>query len=290
MILNNNDLKKLAVFAKKAALSAGEIISKAQGKPIEVNSKIGGENIASNVVTEIDFKAQEAILQVLEPTLKEYDLGLLTEESADDSSRFEKDYFWCIDPLDGTLCFSRNEDGYSTSIALVSKSGIPVIGVVFNPRTKTLYNAIKRGGAFKNDLPFRLKNKSNVLTLLYDQSFLRIKNYEQEIKNLENLAKELGLNEVKLHHLGGAVMNGIITIELAPAIYYKHPKKALGGGSLWDFAASSIIQSEAGGFNSDYYNNELDLNRKDSTFMNHKGVIYSSSEKLFVKINGLIND
>jgi 3'(2'), 5'-bisphosphate nucleotidase/myo-inositol-1(or 4)-monophosphatase len=75
-------------------------------------------------------------------------------------------------------------------------------------------------------------------------------------------------------------MNGISTIEMAPAIYYKLPKKALGGGSLWDFAASSVIQSEAGGYNSDYDNNPLDLNREDSTFMNHRGVIYSSSKKL----------
>jgi 3'-phosphoadenosine 5'-phosphosulfate (PAPS) 3'-phosphatase len=88
-----------------------------------------------------------------------------------------------------------------------------------------------------------------------------------------------------MHPLGGAVMNGLSTIELAPAIYYKQPKTALGGGSLWDFAASSVIQSEAGGFNSDYHQNQLDLNRKDSTFMNHKGVIFGSSKELIAIIS-----
>jgi 3'-phosphoadenosine 5'-phosphosulfate (PAPS) 3'-phosphatase len=73
-------------------------------------------------------------------------------------------------------------------------------------------------------------------------------------------------------------MNGITTIEMAPALYFKFPKKADGGGSLWDFAASSVIQSEAGGLNSDYFRKPLDLNRKNSTFMNHCGVIYVSHE------------
>ena len=50
-----------------------------------------------------------------------YDLALLTEESEDDRSCFEKDYFWCIDPLDGTLPFTRNEAGYSVSIGLVAE-------------------------------------------------------------------------------------------------------------------------------------------------------------------------
>ncbi len=191
-----------------------------------------------------------------------------------------KDYFWCIDPLDGTLAFSQNQDGYSTSIALVSKDGTPVIGVVYNPRSETLYHAIKGQGAFKNSSPFRVKEKSHTLTLLFDQSFLKLSNYEQQRQMLLKNAKSFGLDQVELHPLGGAVMNGISTIEFAPAIYYKHPKSTLGGGSLWDFAASSIIQSEAGGHNSDYHFRPLDLNRADSTFMNHKGAIFCSSYKL----------
>ncbi|MDC0255614.1 hypothetical protein OAK75_12005 [Bacteriovoracales bacterium] len=275
------DLNQLKELAKKAALEAGKIISAAQGKDISTQSKIGGENIASQVVTEIDLKAENAILSILEPTLKKYKIGLLAEEgSAENTCRFEKDYFWCIDPLDGTLCFSRDEDGYSTSIALVSKSGIPIIGVVYNPRSETLYHAIKDQGAFKNDSPLAVKTQSNILTLLFDQSYTKHPQFEEQVDTLKQNLKKVGLTELKLHHLGGAVMNGISTIDLAPALYYKFPKNNLGGGSLWDFAASSVIQSEAGGINSDYHNRPLDLNRFDSTFMNHKGVIYASSEKL----------
>jgi 3'-phosphoadenosine 5'-phosphosulfate (PAPS) 3'-phosphatase len=287
MSLNKENLIELCEFAKKAALSAGKLIASKQGSIINVQSKEGGENLASCVVTEIDFKAQEIILDILEPTLTKFDLGLLTEESDDDSSRFEKDYFWCIDPLDGTLAFSRNEDGYSTSIALISKNGIPTIGVVFNPRSNCLYYAIKNHGAFKNDLALKVRDSSKDLTLLFDQSYLSHPKYEQQIKKLRTDIKDLGLNELSIHPLGGAVMNAISTIEFAPAVYYKFPKEALGGGSLWDFAASSVIQSEAGGFNRDFHKNPLELNRSESSFMNHRGVIYSSSEELLNLIPNL---
>lgn len=280
MKLNSVQLKTLCEIAKKAALSAGKIISANQGGNVEVKSKEGGENIASCVVTEIDLAAQEAILNILTPTLEKYDLGMLAEESTDNSSRFDKDYFWCIDPLDGTLAFSRDEDGYSTSIALISNDGTPVIGVVYNPRSNSLFHAIKDHGAFKNNQALKVTSKSDYLTLLYDQSYTKLPEYKSQIENLDQQAKAIGLKGLRLHHLGGAVMNGISTIEMNPAFYYKFPKKADGGGSLWDFAASSIIQREAGGFNSDYHRQPIDLNRKDSTFMNHKGIIYVSSKEL----------
>ena len=139
-----------------------------------------------------------------------------------------------------------------------------------------MYSAIQGKGAFKNNIPLKIQNKGTKLILLYDQSFLKIDNYESEIKKLESLALDSNLSGVELHHLGGAVMNGISTIEFAPAVYYKHPKVSLGGGSIWDFAASSIIQKEAGGNNSNYFGKPLDLNRANSTFMNHEGVIYTA--------------
>lgn len=275
------DLKLLCDKARNAALAAGEIIASKQGGNVNVHSKVGGENIASQVVTEVDLAAEKAILEILNPTLVEYNIGLLAEESAsEDESRFKKEYFWAIDPLDGTLCFSRDEDGYSTSIALIRKDGVPLIGVVYNPRSQTLYHAVKGQGAFKNDSPFEASTWSNELTLLYDQSFLKHPTFDEQMERLEEGAKNLGLDGIKMFHLGGAVMNGITTVEMSPAIYYKLPKKSDGGGSIWDFAASSVIQAEAGGFNGDYHQKPLNLNRPDSTFMNHDGVIYCSDDRL----------
>ena len=278
MKLNESELKELSALAKKAALSAGEIIRNADRTQLEVERKEGGSNLASQVVTEIDRKAQAAVLDILTPTLEQFDLGLLAEESSDDGSRFIKDYFWCIDPLDGTLAFSRDEEGYSVSIALISKDGTSIICVVYNPKDDILYQAIKGLGALKNDHSFEIESYEKNLTLLYDQSFLKIQNYDEEIEMLENYAREQGLKGLLHFSLGGAVMNAITTIEKAPALYYKHPKRELGGGSIWDFAASSVIHSEAGGQNSNYHGNPLDLNRSDSSFMNHEGVSYFAGD------------
>jgi len=285
MSLTKNQLITLCNLAKEAALNAGKIIKSKQGSDVLVQKKVGGDSLASNVVTEVDLACEKAILEKLTPTLEDYDLGLLTEESIDDESRFNHDHFWSIDPLDGTLAFSRNENGYSTSIALVSKVGEPLIGVVYNPRTESLYWAIKGHGAFKNDSPLKVNSHSKDLTLLFDQSYLSHQNYQEHILEIKNHISQIGLRDLKINPLGGAVMNAISTIELAPALYYKLPKKALGGGSLWDFSASSIIQSEAGGFNSDYSNQPLELNRRESTFMNHRGVVFCSSNDILRVLN-----
>lgn len=248
MSLTAKDLENLLDLAKKAALRAGEVINSHQGKELQTTLKEGGASLASKIVTEVDQKAEAVILEVLSPTKKQYDLGLLTEESVDDQSRHEKDYFWCIDPLDGTLPFTENRDGYSTSIALVSREGEAILGVVYDPRKKNLYYGIKGSGAFKNDLPFKAKAKEGEVTIIDGP--------------------------------GGAVMQALNTIELAPCVFYKKPKPEEGGGCLWDYAATSIIHSEAGGFNSDYNKNPLNLNSKESVYMNHCGVFFSAPLEL----------
>ena len=275
MVLSQSDFQILLDLASKAAVEAGKYIFKRSSEEIEVHRKIGGESLASQVVTEVDEKAQEIILEILNPSLKKYDLALLTEESEDDKSRFEKEYFWCIDPLDGTLPFTEGKDGYAVSIALVSESGVSKIGVVFNPVCGDLYTAIQGQGAFKNGEKIVLKNGES-LTFLHDRSFLSEPNYNEVLRDLENKAKGLNLANLSVIFHCGSVMNAMNVIDFSPAIYFKFPKIKPGGGSIWDFAASSCICSEAGVFVSDYNGNSLDLNRIDSTFMNHRGVRYSS--------------
>ena len=71
-------------------------------------------------------------------------------------------------------------------------------------------------------------------------------------------------------------MNALWCLENPPAKYFKRPKTKKGGGSLWDFAATSLILNEAGAIATDYYGAPLELNRKDSTYLNHKGILFAS--------------
>ncbi|WP_372364466.1 3'(2'),5'-bisphosphate nucleotidase CysQ [Candidatus Uabimicrobium sp. HlEnr_7] len=246
--MNEQRLEVLCEIAIEAAIQAGDMIEEYSERDIAVKNKDCGSSRASQIVTEVDLMSQEIILKLIHPTCEKYDLGLLTEESDDDLSRFQKDYFWCIDPLDGTLPFAEKRPGYAVSIALVSREGRACLGVVYDPRTKTLYHAIKNLGAFRNKKIWDWKP-------IFDGSY-------------------------ELIDRGGAVMNACWVLEEAPACFVKRPKITEGGGCLWDYAATSCLFEEIGAVVSDSHGNTLNLNNKETVFMNRVGVLYASHREI----------
>ena len=282
------DLQSLAETAVAAARSAGQIISESSNQEIEVEHKDGGHSYASQVVTEVDRKAQDAILEILNSVSDEYDFALLTEESEDDHSRFQKDYFWCIDPLDGTLPFTKKEPGYSVSIALVSKCGKPQIGVVYDPVHDVLWEAAIGRGVKKNHQPWMMNSNSDVLTFTYDRSFEKHPERQRVLDELDSYARAQGLSKVHATQYGGAVINACHALESAPGCHFKSAKPEEGGGSIWDYAATACLFEQAGAFVSDVYGDALDLNRLDSTFMNHRGAVYATDTSLASKIRSIL--
>ena len=286
--LSEETLRTLAALAIGAAEQAGRLIADRAQKPIPVFEKPGGDSLASQVVTEVDQLCQDLILKTLESSFKRFDLGLLTEESADDQSRLEKDAFWSIDPLDGTLPFIESTPGYAVSISLVSQNGTPLIGVVYDPLEQTLYHAIQDQGAFRNGEDWKPAlspdSTQTPLCLIGDRSLTQHPRYSDIVSEMKVIAREQGHNGVRCMLQGGAAMNACWVLENGPACYFKLPKPQDGGGSLWDYAATACIFKEAGAFVSDIYGNQLDLNRPDSTFMNHRGILYASDRKLAERI------
>ena len=282
------DLQSLAETAVAAARSAGRIISQYSNQKIEVEHKDGGHTYASQVVTEVDRKAQDAILEILKPACDEYDFALLTEESEDDHSRFQKEYFWCIDPLDGTLPFTKKEPGYSVSIALVAKCGKPQIGVVYDPVHDVLWEAAIGRGVKKNDQPWMMNSDLEVLTFTYDRSFEKHPERQRVLDELNSYAQAIGLTKVYATQYGGAVINACHALESAPGCHFKFAKSEEGGGSIWDYAATACLFEQAGAFVSDVYGDALDLNRSDSTFMNHRGAVYATDPSLASKIRAIL--
>ncbi|MFD2725711.1 3'(2'),5'-bisphosphate nucleotidase CysQ family protein [Hyunsoonleella rubra] len=270
------DLQYLANIAIEAALSAGKIIQKYMNDDIVVETKEGGSTYASQVVTKVDRECESTILSHLNATCKAFDIGLLSEETKDDGSRFKKEYFWCIDPMDGTLAFINKRPGFSVSIALISKDGTPIIGVIFDPSSETLYHAIKRKGAYKNQKPWAIKNTNDYLTYATDKK-LKDTPRADEIQNILNTHQtNLGLKRIKETSGKGAVMCAISVLENGPACFLKLPKKDIGGGSTWDYAASVCIYRELGLPATSFNGEQLDLNKRDGTFMNREGVYYSN--------------
>lgn len=270
------DFLQLSNIAKKAALSAGRVIQKYMDKDVAVEQKEGGNSYASQVVTAVDKACEKIILSHLLPTCSQFDLALLSEETEDDGSRFEKDFFWCIDPMDGTLAFINKRPGFSVSIALIAKDGTPYIGVVLDPSTNTLYHAVKGNGAFKNRKPWTITPSNEHLTYVTDRKLKDTPRVEEIEKMLNENLEKMGLHEIKEIDGAGSVLNGILVLENGPACMLKFPKKEIGGGSVWDFAATACIYKGLGLQATNFEGGRLDLNRKEDTFMNQQGVFYAN--------------
>ncbi|NQZ58124.1 MAG: hypothetical protein HRT88_11760 [Lentisphaeraceae bacterium] len=191
MKLSDNDLLLLSHSAISAALQAGKLIADYSKRDFSIEKKTGGESEASQVVTEVDRLSQDLILKILMPTCDMYDLGMLAEESVDDGTRLEKDYFWCIDPLDGTLPFVEKSPGYSAVISLIDRSGVPQIGVIYDPLKQNLYHAIKGQGAFLNGNTWEMPSPKNdgIFTFISDRSFSKHPLFSATMTELEILGK-----------------------------------------------------------------------------------------------------
>jgi len=291
MELCTSQLEQLLALATEAALKAGCYISTFDRSLLQVDRKAAGNSLSSQVVTQVDLDSQTIILDVLQPSIDHYDLAVLSEENASEDNvcghpRFQKAYYWCIDPLDGTLPFIEGSAGFAVSIALVSQSGEPVIGVVHNPVTGDTYQALNVNTSDEKpdvDGKILLKNSqlwlpevnSQHFTLYIDRSFKADPRYASCIESLASLVKRHGYDEFNVVTNCGAVMNAIGVFEHAPACYLKLPKAQKGGGSLWDFSATAAIARASSRLWVSNINGEpLDLNRTDSNFMNHKGVLY----------------
>jgi len=287
--LPEEDLRYLSGCAISAAKQAGEIIKSYASKKVDVKQKDGGDSLASQVVTEVDLLSEKAIVDILKPACEKFGHALLTEESADDMARLEKDYFWCVDPMDGTLSFIESTPGYAVSIALVSRSGEPIIGVVYDPVTDTLISAVKGQGVYRNSEPWQPGSieKDRPLTLVCDRGFTENDCFIQVYEALKPVVLAQGYTGIETLEKNGAAMNACYVLENPPAVYFKFPKRTEGGGSLWDFAATAAIFNEAGCCATDFYGQPLDLNRADSSFMNHRGVLYVMDTSLSREIQGL---
>lgn len=280
--MNNTDLRELCHLAIKAARAAGEIINAYRERDFDVEYKAVGDSAASQVVTEVDRKAQQAIIDILQPSCNKFDLALVAEETSDDGLRQQKSAFWCIDPMDGTLAFIKKIPGFSVSIALVAQNSNPLIGVVYDPLEQNLYHAIDGQGAWKNGRNIHIPGLDiqKPLILQTDLSFANHTWLKQTRPALQEISQQLGLNGSDIHFKVGAVMNACSILEQPNTCYFKFPRKNNSGGSIWDYAATACLFNEAGAVATDITGLPMDLNRAGSTFMNHRGLLYVGHKKV----------
>lgn len=282
MNLDSTTLKALCDDAVSAARAAGRVIASADRDSLRVETKATVTSLAGQLVTQVDREAQAVILRCLAASCSAFDLAVLAEESADDQGRLVRPAFWCIDPIDGTLPFVQGQPGYSVSIALVARDATPLIGVVLDPLSGDLYRAIRGLGVFKNDRPLQTPplDRSRSLLLRTDFSFETHPWFERTQVELERVADAMGMAGASIDFRTGAVLNACELLQTPHICYFKYPRRSNNGGSLWDYAATACLFNEAGAVASDLFGQAMELNRAESTFMNHRGILYASNREL----------
>jgi 3'(2'), 5'-bisphosphate nucleotidase len=111
-------------------------------------------------LTEADLKSNDIICSAL--AMLYPDIPILSEENkkVQYADRKDWDYFWLIDPIDGTKEFIKKTGEFTVNIALIHQDK-PVLGVVYAPVLKDMYSAKKGKGAFKNDESLPLKSNEH---------------------------------------------------------------------------------------------------------------------------------
>lgn len=108
-------------------------------------------------VTEADL----AVDAVLRERLVRDGEGWLSEETADDRRRLDRERVWVVDPLDGTREFVAGIPEWCVSIAMV-EDGRPVLGGILNPMTGQRIMGGEGLGVFLNDTPCRMRKLTSL--------------------------------------------------------------------------------------------------------------------------------
>ena len=148
-IFETIDIQDIVKIAKKA----GDAIVEIYNRDFKVEYKDD-----KSPLTEADLKSNEIIIKGLQSLFPESRtlnpelsaVPILSEEGKEIPYEVRKhwEYFWLIDPIDGTKEFIKKNGEFTVNIALIHK-GTPILGVVYAPALGDMYWAIKGKGAFK---------------------------------------------------------------------------------------------------------------------------------------------
>jgi myo-inositol-1(or 4)-monophosphatase len=211
----------------------------------EGSFEIQSKDTLNNLVTEVDKKAEDVIIDVIKSEFPEH--FILSEEVGELSTT--SNYKWIIDPIDGTVNFAHGIPICCISIGL-EKDGAMLMGAVFNPFMHELFFAEKGKGAFLNNRPLRVSNNPHIESACLVTGFpYRWVNVEADpIQVFEKFirlglpVRRLGSAAIDLCWVAAGRFDGFWEYNLNP----------------WDIAAGYLIVEEAGGrisnFKGDAYN------------------------------------
>lgn len=232
---------------RQIALKAGGEIIEIYKKDFKIEYKDD-----KSPLTEADLKANEIICSSLQKLYPEIPIMSEENKEVDYDIRKNWEYYWCIDPIDGTKEFIKKNDEFTVNIALMHNN-IPVLGIVYAPAINEMYEAKKGCGAFKNGqkLPLYINEKKDeIMKVVSSKSHL-----SKETQEFIDAIKTKKIEQVSK----GSSLKLCMVAEGSADIYPR-----LAPTMEWDTAAAHAIVLEADKEVVQYENNKsLIYNKED---------------------------
>ena len=226
-VLKDIALEDIVAIAKEA----GDAIMQIYERDFEVSYKED-----ASPLTEADTRSNEIICRALGEKYAQF--PILSEENKEVPYEVRKawEYYWCVDPIDGTKEFVKKNGEFTVNIALIH-NGEPVLGVVYAPALGDMYKAKKGEGAFKNGMPLPLtRNETPEKSLrvvaskshLSEETQAFIDKVAETTESIEQVSK-------------GSSLKLVMVAEGAADIYPR-----LAPTMEWDTAAADAIVRQSG--------------------------------------------
>jgi myo-inositol-1(or 4)-monophosphatase len=227
-----SEIENFLSVAESLARRAGDLC-------LEIQRNLGDVHYKSkkDVVTRADIASEKLIVDTLRETFPTH--SIRTEEAGVIEGTDPR-YRWIIDPVDGTVNFSRGIPLWGISIALHFE-GKPLVAAINLPKLGELYSASKGGGAFMNGKPIHVSRESDSIHAIVSNGDFNVGDVAKiNEQNSRNFAREAEAFE-RVKCLGSAVVEGCFTacgrIDCF-VMTMSYP---------WDIAAIALMVEEAGG-------------------------------------------
>jgi myo-inositol-1(or 4)-monophosphatase len=214
--------------AMKASINAGKTLKDRFYQP-----QVPLVNSGRDIKLAIDKEIEEEIKR----ELQEFGFNFLGEETGFDADQ-TSEYFWVVDPLDGTSNYFRRIPICANSIALMDSKLNVHVAVVNNFLDDKLYIAAKGKGSFCNNKPLKVSDISNkaqatLMTGIPAKSTYLNSEFEELIISFQNWKK--------VRMIGSATVAGTWVAEGLADTYQE---KSI---FIWDIASTMLLIKEAGG-------------------------------------------
>jgi myo-inositol-1(or 4)-monophosphatase len=237
----------------KAVTEAGKILKENFGGIYDIRSK----DIVSNLVTEIDHRSEQKIVEILKLECPSH--CIIAEEGGEIFQ--ESEYKWLIDPIDGTINYAHNIPLACVSIGLEKKGEI-IMGAVYSPMINELFFAEKNNGSSLNDKPVRVSETDDIKKSLLVTGFPY--DIKKDSQNPLPVFNKFVLMDIPVRRLGSAALDICWTACGRFDGFWEfnlHP---------WDTAAGVIILKEAGGKLTDFEGKDFTVYGKQILATNGK--------------------